>query len=718
MNMESSSKLPLSFSSKTIAIPDFCDMARFDKMMRDWSFATGLATVAVGKDGKYLTGYYNFTDFCEKLTRKSPEGLRRCIECDKKGQGTYLCHAGLVDFAAPITLEDGTVLGNIVGGQVLPEKPDEAKFRATARELGIDEDRYVEELRKVNIRSHEQIQASFDLLTAAITMFVRASYAEKMNTQSLRERSDIISSLGNLYFCDFFLDLVTDTYKELDSTSWARDVLKPYAGLPASVISSKLLSLVVTPDFQKDFAAFSDFSTLKERLHNRKSVSMEYISTNSGWCRAIFIPVKKDSSDNPTKVIFAIQDINEEKFKELAIQETLRKAAEEANDANKAKTDFLSRMSHDIRTPLNGIAGMTYLSLQENNPPKTTEYLKKIDTSSHFLLGLINDILDMAKVESNKIVLHPEPYPLTEFNEYLDSVIRPLCEEKNIHFSSSIQMVKGLYPVQDKLRINQIVFNLLSNAVKFTPEGGQVAYSCVFTKKSENRLGMTLQVKDTGIGMSEDFQKHLFTPFTQESRSDIASNRGSGLGLAICKHMVDLMGGTIGVESRLGYGTTFTVKIDFDAVPEETALKPKQLSTDSVSGSYPHLKNAHILVFEDHPLNQEIAKALLESKGAIVEVANNGFEGLKTFRLSAPWFYSAILMDIRMPVMDGYEACQEIRSSSRPDATKIPIIAMTADAFSDDVNKCLAVGMNYHLAKPIEPDLLFSMLERVLSSAQ
>jgi signal transduction histidine kinase/CheY-like chemotaxis protein/ligand-binding sensor protein len=694
-----------------LSIPSFCDMAAFDKMMRDWSFATGLATVAVGKDGKYLTGYYNFTDFCEKLTRQSPEGLRRCIECDKKGHGTYRCHAGLVDFAAPITLEDGTVLGRIVGGQVLPDKPDENQFRKTARELGINEDRYIEELRKVNIRSTQQIQASFDLLVAAITMFVRTSYGKKRDSQSLVERRNIISSLGTLYFCDFFLDLENDCYQELDSTTWARETVKPYANLSASALAPKLIPLVVSPDFREEFTKFVDFSTLSDRLKDRKSVAFEYISPRSGWCRCIFIPVKKDEHGKVLQVIYAIQDINEEKLKELEIQEALKKAAAEANEANKAKTDFLSRMSHDMRTPLNGIAGMTYLAEQEKNPEKTEEYLKKIDTSSKFLLGLINDVLDMAKVESNKIVLHPEPYPLKEFNGYMDSVIKPLCAEKNIHFTTRLVMAEGYIPLQDKLRINQIVFNLLSNAVKFTPEGGDVVYSCTFRKIAENRVAMTLMVSDNGIGMSEEFQQRLFTPFSQEGRSDTATNRGSGLGLAICKHMVDLMGGSISVVSSLGKGTTFTVKIDFDAVKDEgnPLMEPAPLN-----GDYRHLKNAHVLVFEDHPLNQEIVKALLESKGVIIELAVNGEEGLKDFRLSAPHYYDAILMDIRMPIMDGYEATKAIRALERDDAKKIPIIAMTADAFREDVQKCLSVGMNAHIAKPIQPDLLFGTLDQFI----
>lgn len=699
-------------NGEELSIPDFCDMAAFDKMMRDWSFATGLATVVTGKNGEYLTGYYNFTTFCQELVRKSPEGLRRCMECDKKGQGTYHCHTGLIDFSSPLTLTDGTVVGKIVGGQVLPEEPDVERCRKIARELGIPENRYLEELRKVRIRSTKEITSSFDLLSATISMFVRSSYSAKLNSQSLVERANIISSLSTLYFCDYFVDLDKGTYQELDSTPWARDVLEEYRHLTPEEIAEKLLPIVVTPDFRKDFASFANFSTLKARLRNHPSISLEYISSNSGWCRAIFIPVKKDAEGFPTQVVFAIQDINEEKHKELEIQEKLRQAAEEANEANKAKTDFLSRMSHDIRTPLNGIVGMTYLAEQENNPEKTSGYLRKIDTSSKFLLGLINDILDMAKVESNKITLYPEPYCLNEFNGYLDSVIRPLCQEKNIHFSSSITMVPDWVPLVDKLRFNQIVFNLLSNAVKFTPENGSVSYRSVFTSKGEKKLGMVMTVSDNGIGMSEEFQKIIFTPFSQERRCDNASNRGTGLGLAICKHMVELMGGTIRVSSALGKGTAFIVETVFDAIPE--SVSPHENGKANPEEDYPLLKGVHILLFEDHPLNQEIARALLEKKGAIVEVANNGEDGLKAFVRANPYFYGAILMDIRMPIMDGYEATKTLRSLKRPDAKNIPIIAMTADAFEDDIKKCLKVGMNAHIAKPINPEILYGTLEKAL----
>jgi signal transduction histidine kinase len=467
--------LSQSFTSE-LNIPDFCDMKSFDKMMRDWSNATGLATVAVGRNGKYISGYYNFTVFCEGLTRKSEEGLRRCIECDKAGSGVYLCHAGLVDFAAPITLEDGTVLGNIVGGQVLPEKPNEAYFRATARELGIDEETYLRELRKVNIRTREQIHASFDLLTSVVNLFVRTSYAAKMNTLYLAERSRLISSLGKLYFADFFIDIPSHRFMALDIPEYVVGLIQGF-GDSLTKFLEKGPEAFAESEWVKPLKDFFDLRTLPARLQKRQSLSFDYISHYSGWCRVSFVLVRADEEGFPAQMILTFQLIQEEKTKEIQSRIALEEALKEAKSASQAKTDFLSRMSHDIRTPLNGIMGMTYLASQENNPLRTQDCLKKIDTSSHFLLGLINDILDMSKVESNKIVLHPEVYPPDEFVDYINSVIRPLCQEKGIHFTMDLDLVKDRVPLVDKLRINQIVFNLLSNAVKFTPEGGDVRYS-------------------------------------------------------------------------------------------------------------------------------------------------------------------------------------------------------------------------------------------------
>jgi PAS domain S-box-containing protein len=397
---------------------------------------------------------------------------------------------------------------------------------------------------------------------------------------------------------------------------------------------------------------------------------------------------------------------------QLAKEKVLRM---EAMAANAAKSDFLSRMSHDIRTPLNGIIGMTYLAEKEANPPVTADCLSKIDTSSKFLLGLINDVLDMTQAESNKIVLHPEPYAINEYNDYLNAVIVPLINEKGQHFVLKEETNSYDYlPLADKLRTNQIFFNLLSNAVKYTPEGGTITYH-VQTHYDEATQQEVVDhtISDTGIGMSPSFLKHLFEPFSQEGRDDNANNRGSGLGLSIVKHLVDLMGGSIDVTAKEGQGSTFHVRLSFPAV-HATALPKKD--SDKVLGDsdFSPLQGKHILVCEDHPLNQEIEKRLLEAKGMIVDMAINGRRGYDEFVHSPVGYFDVILMDIRMPIMDGYEATEAIRNARRPDSGSVPIIALTADAFSSDVAKSAAAGMNGHLVKPINPEDLYSTLLHVL----
>ena len=396
---------------------------------------------------------------------------------------------------------------------------------------------------------------------------------------------------------------------------------------------------------------------------------------------------------------------------ELTAQlETEKQLRVEATAANAAKTDFLSRMSHDIRTPLNGIIGMTYLAKEQENSARTADCLEKIDRSSRFLLGLINDVLDMSRAESGQIELNPEPYPLEEFNGYLDAVIRPLCREKGQKFVLDEQLaIRDSVPIADKLRCNQIIFNLLSNAVKYTPEDGTITYRIGGRRLGSGRVRIDHEISDTGIGMSEEFQKVLFDPFTQENRDDVSEKRGTGLGLAIVRKLVDRMGGTIRVQSAPGQGTTFRVSLTFDTVPPsaEAAPLPAAAGGDDAGRL---LGGKRILLCEDHPLNQEITKTLLEQKGAVVELAGNGQIGLEKFAASPDRGYDLILMDIRMPVMDGYEATRRIRALRRADAGTTPILAMTADAFSDDVQKCLDAGMDGHIAKPISPEHLFGKI--------
>ena len=413
-------------------------------------------------------------------------------------------------------------------------------------------------------------------------------------------------------------------------------------------------------------------------------------------------------------VVYVWCDITVEEQRRLALykeirqtNEALRVTAERAESAAMAKTEFLSRMSHDIRTPLNAIIGLTHLAADETKLPVIQEYLHKIGTSGNFLLGLINDILDMSKIENGDLTLNPTPFTQEEFKEYINTIIRPLTEAKKIHFE--LKLVPCIYKsiLTDRLRFNQIFFNLLSNAVKFTPEGGTITFAVERLPRKGEKYGLRFLVKDTGIGMSEEFQKTMYKPFTQENASLSHKSAGTGLGLSIVKSLVDAMGGTIQVHSEVGKGTAFQIDLYFD-VTNEVAEKPAaEFSADCLQG-------AKVLLVEDNDINIYVAQLVLEKAGCVVTVAKNGQEAVDAFAQSPQQVFDIILMDVRMPVMDGLEATKHIRAMDRADAKEIPIIAMTADAFDEEKKKTIEVGMNYHLAKPINPPILYQVLAQYM----
>jgi CheY-like chemotaxis protein len=324
----------------------------------------------------------------------------------------------------------------------------------------------------------------------------------------------------------------------------------------------------------------------------------------------------------------------------------------------------------------------------------------------------VNDVLDMSKAESGKIELHPEPYNSSVFFDYLNSVISPLCAEKQQTFILKTDPLPGYTPLVDVTRLNRIYFNLLSNAVKYTPEGGTVTLKISEKALPDTRIQFTISVTDNGIGMSPEFQKRLFEPFVQENRDDNSEMRGSGLGLAIVKKTVEAMGGTVSVRSEKGRGTEFTVVLSSPCI-STSALKRGPQDTRAVE--YGKLSSRHILLCEDHPLNQEIARALLTEKGMLVQIAEDGEKGVDAFSQAPTGYFDCVLMDLRMPVMDGLEASRRIRALPRSDAGSVPIIAMTADAFTDDVQRCLDAGMNGHISKPIDPPDLYRALQSVFS---
>lgn len=386
--------------------------------------------------------------------------------------------------------------------------------------------------------------------------------------------------------------------------------------------------------------------------------------------------------------------------------EELRIIAQRAESAAQAKTEFLSRMSHDIRTPMNAIIGLTHLASDEENLTVVREYLRNIETSSKFLLGLINDILDMSKIENGELLLKEDPFTREDFQNSINTVIKPLMDEKKIHFVFRMESNAECIRV-DRLRFSQIFFNLLSNAAKFTPTGGTVEFVSEALPKRDGKIGIRFHVKDNGIGMSEEFMKHMYDPFSQERSQLGDTSKGTGLGLPIVKSLVDAMGGNLEVKSQLGKGTEFIVDL---------YMEPAKAETKDTAGedSRENLKGARILLVEDNEINIYVAQILLEKVGCQVTVARNGEEAVETFRNSGEGQFEAILMDVRMPLMNGIEATKAIRAMERPDAAKVPIIAMTADAFDEERQNTLNAGMNYHLAKPIEPKLLYQILSEQL----
>ena len=389
-------------------------------------------------------------------------------------------------------------------------------------------------------------------------------------------------------------------------------------------------------------------------------------------------------------------------------EKKLKKAMEEAKRANEARTDFFAGISHDMRTPMNAIIGMSALGVEESKDETIKKYFTNIDASAHFLLGLINDALDSSQIEKNVLKLTYEPYALNEFVHYVNSVVRSLCDAKKIEFNMTITEESVKYISTDKLRFNQIFFNLLSNAVKFTPENGKIDFIMEFVSRENGVIVQRFIVKDTGIGMSKEFQKRMFNQFEREGNTELNSS-GTGLGLFITKYVVELMGGTISVNSEVGKGSEFIVELALKEVDVEdmSASLNKGLTDDDFTKI---LKDKRVLLCEDNEMNSQIAVRVLEKKGMIVECAPDGQAGLDKFNNSDEGYYDVILMDLRMPVLDGLEATRVIRSLERMDSKKVPIIAMSANTHKNDIEMALKAGMSTHIGKPFDVKELYKVI--------
>ena len=404
----------------------------------------------------------------------------------------------------------------------------------------------------------------------------------------------------------------------------------------------------------------------------------------------------------------------QEKEKDEKYKAELLRAAKKAEAANEAKTEFLQRMSHDIRTPINGICGMINVADHyADNMEKQTECRAKIKKTSHLLLELINEVLDMSKLESDEVVLEDIPFNLNSIFEEILGVIEHMAAEQNIRIIWEEKEVTHWNLIGSPVHVKRILMNILSNAVKYNKENGYVYISCREIPSKQTAMPtLEFVCRDTGIGMTEAFQKRIFEPFAQEHAGSRTKFAGTGLGMPITKKLVEKMGGTISFESKEGTGTTFVIRIPFQI---DADMKDRNETEEKTETS---IQGLHVLLTEDNELNMEIAEFVIQNEGAVVTKAWNGQKAVDIFRKSRPGEFDAILMDIMMPVMNGYEAAKMIRSLDREDAKVIPIIAMTANAFTEDKMRAKEAGMDEHIAKPVDGKLLVKVINELVKRNQ
>lgn len=518
--------------------------------------------------------------------------------------------------------------------------------------------------------------------------------------------SEIIGAISKIYWLIYRVNLTDKTYEEI-SAKQETHKLTGKQGYVADIYE-KMNREIVADEYKLIMWEFWDISTLTQRLNDTDSIAAEYKTRTGSWNLARFIAKKRDSDGNVTHALYVVRNVEQEKQKEIEYKQQLMETAAEARRANMAKTDFLRRMSHDIRTPINGIQGM--VSIAEHFPndfEKQKECRCKIKESSAFLAELVNNILDMNKLESGAVVLEHKPFNLFDILHETDDITNMSAVNKGLHVYIDHTRIKHFHLIGSPLHLKQIFQNIAGNAAKYNRKGGSISFTAIEIQNTKNTAIYKFICSDTGCGMSEEFKLHAFEPFAQEDTSARTSYMGTGLGLPIVKQLVEMMGGTIVVESEKNVGSTFTVTLSFeiDTHYEEEQYPKQKFVKENLSG-------IKVLLVEDNELNMEIAKFILENSGMKVETASNGKEALDIFASSEEKEFDLILMDIMMPVMDGLTATKKIREMNRKDASQIPVFAMTANAFTDDIEESRKAGMNEHLSKPLDEDKMLDVIKR------
>lgn len=546
------------------------------------------------------------------------------------------------------------------------------------------------------------------------------------NNERLQMNQSALQAINGVYVSVFYVDLQKDSYYAVRMPEANKKIDLPRTGSYSKALCNHILNDVSAKDRKRVSDICSRDWLLRELTGGNEHIEAEFRNQSSTlWLRIeIHLVASKDGS--PSTVIIAFRNISAEKQQELEYYEEEKRAKlalEEAyaslNQANQAKSDFLSRMSHDIRTPMNAIMGMTAIAEKSlGDDGKIRDCLSKIHLSGNHLLGLINEVLDMSKIESGNVNLSEDIIHLNEVADDVSQIIKPDLDRKNLHFTVNTAGTEHDVVYGDPVRIKQILINLLSNAVKYTPDGGLISFKMEEKGTSQGGVGcFEFTVTDNGIGMTEEFMKKLFLPFERAEDSRVSQIQGTGLGLAITHNLVQMMNGTMQVESRLNQGSRITATVYLKLVQEENTHGQENPDDVTITpASFP--PGTCILLAEDNSLNQEIVQELLALYGLTVVCADNGRQAVDRFLEDPPGTYSLILMDIQMPVLNGYDAARAIRgfgeSGQRPDAGRIPIIALTANAFADDVYRAKQAGMNEHVMKPLEINKLVNTIHRWL----
>ena len=570
-------------------------------------------------------------------------------------------------------------------------------------------------------------------LCIGIALATLQTYLFYVTFEKERELSSSkIHSLTRLFISSYYLNLQTGKSEYLSKEDEQTDTYLTgdfYKTAPAQheeAIRMYVENYVHRED-QENYRSMCDSSYIVKHLSMEKQFySFNYRQVAGGqekWYRMHVIAASFLPSGDVGSVVMAIMDVDNQVRSEISQKAAVEEALVQAEKANKAKSDFLSSMSHDIRTPMNAIMGFTSLA-QSHIADKhmVQNYLGKIFSAGQHLLNLINDILDMSRIESGKIQIQEDEVSLNEVVRDIENLMQSMIEEKKLRFVVKKNIVNN-YVFCDRLRLNQILINLLGNAVKFTPEMGTITLEVKQELVAPEGYGVYLfKVRDTGIGIAKEFHDKIFEAFEREKVTDKSGIQGTGLGLAITKNIIELMGGRISLESELGKGTEFTVKVMFalqeineEDIVFDDVLEEKELKESKERNERREIfKNRKILLVEDNPLNREIARILLREEGCVVVEAQNGKEAIEMLSLAKENEYALILMDIQMPVMDGYETTKAIRNMSNRIIAHTPIIAMTANAFEEEKKAALACGMNGHVSKPIDINILFKTMEGIL----